>query len=165
MGDWARLLKNTPSVRHNGQSGNAIPTVKISACVSVGCRALHTLRSEKHKSSSAKQRSRENCISLNAGIFFPRPSPPHHHNHNHHHHHNLHVANMELNLLWTRPGLTHLEVPLMIAPDFLYLLVCSFFIFPLISYGSSCLYVATSLFCIPAFCSKLRLYLILLQFL
>ena len=47
MRDKAHLLKNTPSMGHNGQSGNANLTAKISACVSVGCRALHTLRSEK----------------------------------------------------------------------------------------------------------------------
>jgi hypothetical protein len=71
---------------HNGQSGNAKLTLRISACVLLGCRALYTLRTEKHISCSAKDRSHENFVSLNAGKLFPLPP---------HHHHRIHVANME----------------------------------------------------------------------
>ena len=116
MLDLASLLNITFNIRHNGQSGNSNLTLKINACVSVGYRALSTLRSEKHISSFAKERSHENCISLNAGIFFPPPSP----------HHHRHVANMELSHLLTRSGLTHLEVFLVVAHGFLRLLVLVF---------------------------------------
>jgi len=54
MLDFARLLRNTFSIMHNGKSGNANLTLKISVCVLLECHTLHTLRSEKRISSSAK---------------------------------------------------------------------------------------------------------------
>jgi hypothetical protein len=80
----------------------------------------------------------------------------------HHRHHN-HLANMELGHLLTRPGLIRLEVSLMVSPGFLCQSVCSCVVFSVICKGAFCLHVANNFLCIPVFCSKPGLYLVLVS--
>jgi hypothetical protein len=86
-----------------------------------------------------------------------------HYHHHHHHHHPL--ANMVLGHLLTRSDLTHLAVSLMVSPGFFCLLACRFLVFPLIYFGTTCLRVATNVFCMPVFCQKRGLCLVILQWL
>ena len=63
----------------------------------------------------------------------------------------------------TYSSLTFLEVSLMLSLGFFCLLVCSYSLFSVICYEAFCLYVATNFFCIPIFCPKQGLYLVLSQ--
>ena len=77
----------------------------------------------------------------------------------HHCHH--HLTNMELGQFLGHSGLAHLKVSL--SPLVSSACWSSFLVFSVIDYGAFCLYVATNCFCIPVFCPKLELYLVLLQ--
>ena len=82
---------------------------------------------------------------------------------NRHYHEHHHLANMVWGHLLIRSDFTHLEISLMVTPGFFCLLVCSILAFPVIYFGESCLYVATNVYCMPVFCQKQGLYLVILQ--
>jgi hypothetical protein len=69
---------------------------------------------------------------------------------------------MDLGHLFTRSGLTRLEVSVMVSAGFFHLLVCTYLIIPRIYYKALCLHVATSFFCTYVFCPKLSLCKLLL---
>ena len=65
--------------------------------------------------------------------------------------------------LLNRSILTHPEFSLMISTGFFFLSVYNFLVFPVIYCRSCCLYIANNFRCIPVFCAKLGLYLVILQ--
>jgi hypothetical protein len=65
--------------------------------------------------------------------------------------------------LLNRSILTHPEFSLMISTGFFFLSVYNFLVFPVIYCRSCCLYIANNFWCIPVFCVKLGLYLVILQ--
>ena len=100
----------------------------------------------------------------------PPPQPrPHnrlpHHRHRHRHrrrpNHHHHLAKIELGHLFTRSGLTILEVSIIVSSGFFCL--CRFLLSSVIYYWEFCLYVATIFFFIPVLCPELGLHLFPLQ--
>ena len=67
--------------------------------------------------------------------------------------------------LFTCSGLIHSVVSSVVSPGSFCLLVCSFLLSSIICHKAFCLHAVSSFSCSPAFCPKLWLYLISLQYL